>query len=184
MKKIGYLAAVIALSLSSTAYAKNGVYVGFDFAFSNQTEMEVLGLSATEDNDSGYNFIIGYQSPISDSFDVALEAEYRILGDAEFANDVKFESSAFFVNVKPKLYVGGENFFLAGLFGLGSVNVELSHQDISASEADIGYQLGFEAGYETNYGLGLNLGYKMAAAEIDSVDFTIDGFYAGLSYHF
>ncbi|PKF51075.1 outer membrane beta-barrel protein [Enterovibrio nigricans] len=185
MKKIGFLAAALALGISSTAQATEGVYVGANMLFGAETEFEISGFTASEDSDVGFDFFIGYQMPISDYIDLGMELEFRFFGEANFSNVLMLEGSAFYFNAKPKFYVDdARSFYVAGLVGFGSMDIEVRDSSGTASDSDSSIQFGIEAGYETESGFGVNLGFKSATAEIQTIDFTTNGFYAGVSYRF
>ncbi|MDD1781918.1 porin family protein [Enterovibrio sp. ZSDZ35] len=185
MKKVGLYAAMLALGMSTAAQANEGIYVGANVLFGAETEFEISGFAVSEGADVGFDFLVGYQMPLSDYVDLGMELEFRSFGEANFSNVLTLEGSAFYFNAKPKFYVDdARSFYVAGLVGFGSMDIELKTATDSASDSDSSIQFGVEAGYEMESGLGLSLGYKSATAEIQTIDFTTDGFYAGVSYRF
>ncbi|KXF81109.1 porin family protein [Enterovibrio coralii] len=185
MRKIGLLAASLALGLTGTANANEGTYVGANILFAAQSEFELSGVALSEDADTGFDAQLGYQMKLTDHINLGLELEFRSFGEADFANVLKMEGSAFYFNAKPKFYVDDDkSFYVGGLVGLGSMEIELNTSSGSASDSDTSIQFGVEAGYEMDSGFGFNLGYKVAKAEIQTVDFTYDGVYVGINYLF
>ncbi|WP_163133954.1 outer membrane beta-barrel protein [Agarivorans sp. Alg241-V36] len=176
---------VLSLFVTGAANAAGGAYLGADFAFSNETELKVDGISLKDNNDVGFNLVGGYAFEASEKFKIGLEAEYRTIGDVTYLDVLKGSGSAFYLNAKPMFFFT-QNAYIAGLIGLGSMELELKNLSTNetASESDSSLQLGVEGGYVFNNGLGLNAGYRSANADIDGVDITVSGFYAGLRYNF
>ena len=93
--------------------------------------------------------------------------------------------TAFNLNIKPKYYFGGNNFYLGAIAGVGIYKVDLKLDDGS----DWGFNYGVEAGYEITSELCSSVGYRSFLTDIgyigdDSIELELDSFYAGLDYKF
>lgn len=94
--------------------------------------------------------------------------------------------TAFNLNIKPKYYFGGNNFYLGAIAGVGIYKVDLKLDDGS----DWGFNYGVETGYEITPELTISAGYRMFTTSIDVKDtdqdfeLELDSFYAGLDYKF
>lgn len=182
MKKKQLLLASVAMFASGIVSANTGFYIGADIALSNETELEDNGISITEDNDPGYNFVVGYDMQTHDSVKIGFEGEYRTFGDVNYYNVVTIDGDGVFVNTKAKLYAQGSNVYFAGLFGVGQMEFESS--TLSGSDSSSALQYGAEIGFELEQNLVLNAGYRAATAEFDGVDVTVSGLYAGARFKF
>ncbi|HBN6185568.1 TPA: porin family protein [Vibrio parahaemolyticus] len=181
--------AVLSFFISSAAVAetdtKTGFYIGADVAFANETELENSGVSIEESNDASFNVLVGYESKIEESFYLAGEVEYRTFGEVDFFGMMQADGYAIFANFKPK-YTFDSGVYLAGVFGLGQMTLKVKENDIfyGGEESETGYQFGIESGYQLNDSVSLNVGYRSANTEIDDVEISVSGFYAGARYYF
>ncbi|MCY9843442.1 outer membrane beta-barrel protein [Vibrio caribbeanicus] len=94
--------------------------------------------------------------------------------------------AAFNLNIKPKYYFGGNNFYLGAIAGVGVYKIDLQDDDGS----DWGFNYGIEAGYEITPELNVSAGYRsfMTAIDVEGVkedlELEFDSFYAGIAYKF
>ena len=157
----------------------------------------------------GFGIYFGKQFSLASQFALAVEAEYLSFGSfsgksvttvsfngevlgtevtaaATESNSAKMDVSATNLNIKPKYYFSGNDFYLGAIAGIGIYKVDLKYDDGS----DWGFNYGIEAGYEITPELTLSAGYRMFTTSIDVKDtaqdfeLELDSFYAGLAYKF
>ena len=161
-------------------------------------------------SETGFGIHVGTQFLLASQFALAVEAEYLSFGsfsgnhvytvtDAGVVSGVnvyqetdtvsysqEVDVSATNLNIKPKYYFGGNNFYLGAIAGVGVYKVDLKLDDGS----DWGFNYGVEAGYELTPELTFSAGYRMFTTSIDVKDtdqdfeLELDSFYAGLDYKF
>ncbi|WP_411993886.1 porin family protein [Agarivorans sp. DSG3-1] len=185
MIKLTKASLALSMLFASTANATGGAYIGVDFAFANDTELQFDGISISDSNDPGINLVGGYAFAPSENFKIGVEAEFRTMGDVTYLGVLKSSGSAFYLNAKPMFFFN-KNIYIAGLLGMGQMELEVKdiESGVSASESDTSFQIGAEGGYVFDNGLGLNVGYRSASADIDGIEVTTNGFFAGLRYNF
>lgn len=179
--------AALTMLVASYSFASEGPYVGVDLTFANETELKVNSVSITEDNDIGFNLLAGYDMPLSNEASLGLELEYRTYDGADFEGVLKTSGNAFFVNAAPKYFIN-DNFYIGATLGFGQLELEVEVTDginkAKDSETGTAFQYGIQAGYVINSALSGTLGYRSMSADVDGVDTTISGLYAGLRYSF
>lgn len=182
--------------VSTNLYANTIFYFGADVLISNQLEMPSFygnNPETTYDADTGFSLQLGALFFLTDRFQVALEGEYNAYGDINHWLDTDIqlllEGSAFFANIKPKIFLIDDRFFLAGLFGFGqfdtTMTLSIANSRLYGSGSNYGYQYGIEAGYQFSDSVVMGIGYKIATLDDKGYDDTFySGLYSGIRYYF
>ncbi|MGY5652774.1 outer membrane beta-barrel protein [Vibrio cincinnatiensis] len=175
----------------SSDRGKNHVYIGADFSFYNNLELEVESISIDDSSDLsdfGYSAVVGYEFDTHKVVKIGGEGEYRDFGKVNYFNELDVKGDGIFLNVKPKFIVLGEHAdaYVSLLAGIGSMDIEgkLVSSGLSASKSELGYQFGAELGFIIGSDIDLHVGYRSAHVEIEDIDISIVSGYAGIRYHF
>lgn len=162
--------------------------------------------------ETGFGIHVGTQFLLASQFALAVEAEYLSFGSfsgndvatingyvlatgqpfsVELKGDIGMDVTATNLNIKPKYYFGGNNFYLGAIAGVGIYKVDLDLKELGNDKgSDWGFNYGVEAGYELTPELTFSAGYRMFTTSIDVKDIDqdfeleLDSFYAGLDYKF
>lgn len=179
MKKL----VLAALLFSSPSLADNHFYAGAGLSLFNNTSLEVSGLSVDESADPGVNLLAGYSVAVSSGLELGIELEYQHLGKTSFGQNLSVESNAYYVNLRPKFVEAGNPLYSALIFGVGSMNSELTLLGKKMDDSEISYQAGFEIGYMINE-WDLGIGYRYNTADFDGLDIANHGVTLGFRYNF
>ncbi|OCH14388.1 MULTISPECIES: outer membrane beta-barrel protein [unclassified Aliivibrio] len=172
--------------LSTYTYANDigHLYFGADLSISNETKLDGFSSPLNETSEIGYNAHVGYLFNIHKLVKLGIEAEYRQLGENNYLHEMIVESSAVFVNLKPKFVNSETLLYSAILLGVGKVDSNFKTYDAEVSHVNTGFQYGIEVGYDFKSGLSTYLGYKELKTDIEHIELISTGTYAGMSYSF
>lgn len=184
---------LLLLSATSLAQTEGGVknsgdqfYLGADLTFANNVNVSEGGDSADQTSDVGFNFAAGYEFNTHTLVKTGVEAEYRFFGDADFSDVSNVDGDAFFINLKPKLFVLYDfgNLYFAPMVGVGHISIDGKTNNQRFSENKAGYQAGVEFGTRLKQNIDFHLGYRATFVSLDDTDFNLSGAYAGARYFF
>ncbi|MFN3017437.1 porin family protein [Vibrio coralliilyticus] len=174
-------------------YLENGWYLGADI-ISTDLDSEFRGQSLQEVSSTSLALSVGYNFKLTEALVVGLEGEYSNYGKFDLV-DVPLQAvsgltvrstdiSAFAINLKPKYFVSGSDFYLGGTLGFGTYHAEIETDQVNDSASDTGFTYGVEAGYALNNNWLLSAGYRSSSADIDGFDIEMSTLYAGIDYKF
>ncbi|WP_112478976.1 hypothetical protein [Vibrio variabilis] len=115
------LLSLVAATVSTTAFAKEGFFVGGNIPFASENYISPLGIKIDATNRLNFEVVGGYEFAVSESFGIALEAQYSSVGEYKYKDISTSKADAFFVSAKPKYYIANSDFYI----GACSVSVML-----------------------------------------------------------
>lgn len=190
---------VLATVFSSSVFAgapDTGFYVGADASVLNKTKLKFSSHDGLEPfnifakNKFAGDLVLGWQQNQNNGLILAVEAEYRNLGQAKFVEEgetiLKSNINALFVNFKPKFALDN-GAYIAALAGAGAARIKFDApfaDEGPKSKTKAAYQFGAEVGYPIVDNLIADVGYRYTMTKFYEAKISSHGPYVGIRYHF